>query len=427
MLKLPKYVDVLDRALMTEADLAAMKQAKAPISEWKGKRSGFNFRKGHSFPMTKKQNMGSTSSSSQRSGSAPVCAECGRKHRSVCHCVFGAYSRCDKLGHVVKDYQFISEDANRLATCSTGFASTSRSNIRTNTGKETLRQGRVFALVPWDILNTKSMVSGILSIFAQNVYVLIDSSSTHSFVSHTFSHKLTRTLESMKYSLSVSTPFGGSMVCAYVYPVCDVMIGGVLLYVDLLPLDIAHFDCILGMDWLTKYHETIDYVNKSVVFRPPDLFEFVFARNGVVPPSYMISAMKAVKLLRKGCRGYLCCALNVTSDNPNVETIPVVCKFPDVFPNELPGDLIDRGIEFTIMILLGTQPISKTPYRMSTSELKELKVQLQEPLDKKFIRPSTLPWGASVLFVKKKDGTLRLCIDYRKLNKVTVKNKYPLP
>ena len=75
----------------------------------------------------------------------------------------------------------------------------------------------------------------------------------------------------------------------------------------------------------------------------------------------------------------------------------------------------------------GTQPVSKAPYRKAPTELKELKVQLQELLDKKFIRPSTSPWGAPVLFVKKKDGSLRLCIDYRELNKVTVKNKYPLP
>jgi Reverse transcriptase (RNA-dependent DNA polymerase) len=84
-------------------------------------------------------------------------------------------------------------------------------------------------------------------------------------------------------------------------------------------------------------------------------------------------------------------------------------------------------LEFGIELLPGTTPISKTPYRMTPAELKELKVQLEELLTKGFIRPSTSPWGAPVLFVRKKDGTLRLCIDYRELNKVTVKNRYPLP
>ncbi|XP_028114476.1 uncharacterized protein LOC114312453 [Camellia sinensis] len=108
--------------------------------------------------------------------------------------------------------------------------------------------------------------------------------------------------------------------------------------------------------------------------------------------------MKVLKLLRKGCRGYLCCILTESSDSPSVETIATVCEFPNVFPNNLPGDLIDGKIEFIIDIIPGTQPISKTPYRMSTSELKELKSQLQELPDKKFIHPSTSPWGVPVLF-----------------------------
>ena len=98
-----------------------------------------------------------------------------------------------------------------------------------------------------------------------------------------------------------------------------------------------------------------------------------------------------------------------------------------MFPNELPRDLVDREIEFTIETMPGTQPISKAPYRMATTEMKELKAQLQALLNKGFIRPSTSPWGAPVLFVIKNDGTLRLCIDYRELNKVAIKNKYPLP
>jgi hypothetical protein len=110
-----------------------------------------------------------------------------------------------------------------------------------------------------------------------------------------------------------------------------------------------------------------------------------------------------------------------------VEKIPVVCDYPDVFPNELLGMPPDRDIEFAIELQPGTAPISKRPYRMPPAELAKLKKQLQELLDKGFIRPSTSPWGCPALFVKKKDESLRLCVDYRPLNAVTIKNKYPLP
>ena len=110
-----------------------------------------------------------------------------------------------------------------------------------------------------------------------------------------------------------------------------------------------------------------------------------------------------------------------------LEDIPVVREFSDVFPEDLPGIPPDREIDFQIELAPGTEPISKAPYRMAPLELKELKVQMEELVSKGFVRPSTSPWGALVLFVKKKDGSLRLCIDYRELNKVIIRNQYSLP
>jgi hypothetical protein len=109
------------------------------------------------------------------------------------------------------------------------------------------------------------------------------------------------------------------------------------------------------------------------------------------------------------------------------DNIRVVRDFPDVFLEELPGMPPDREVEFVIDLLPGTAPISKRPYRMSVEELKELKKQLTELQEAGYIRPSSSPWGAPVLFVQKKDGSQRMCVDYRSLNDVTVKNKYPLP
>ena len=111
----------------------------------------------------------------------------------------------------------------------------------------------------------------------------------------------------------------------------------------------------------------------------------------------------------------------------DMENIPIVREYSEIFPKDFSGLPPEREVEFFIDLVLGTTSISKAPYRMIPTELVELKKQLEEPLVKGFIRPSVSPWGAHVLFVKKKYGSLRLCIDYRQLNKVIVKNKYLLP
>jgi hypothetical protein len=114
-------------------------------------------------------------------------------------------------------------------------------------------------------------------------------------------------------------------------------------------------------------------------------------------------------------------------DAASTMDVRTVSEFPDVFPEELPGMPPDREIEFVIKLVPGTAPIFKRPYRMAANQLAELKEQLQELIDKGYIRPSASPWGAPVIFVPKKNGTQRMCVDYRSLNEVTVKNKYSLP
>ena len=143
--------------------------------------------------------------------------------------------------------------------------------------------------------------------------------------------------------------------------------------------------------------------------------------------SNVISAMQAMRLIRKGCETFLALILDSKRGQVDVEKIPVVKEFPNVFLEELPGIHLEREVDLSIEIVPGTAPMSRAPYRMAPTEMKELNIQLQELMDKGFIRPSVLPWGAFVLFVKKKDGTLRMCIDYRQINKVTMKNRYPLP
>ena len=134
--------------------------------------------------------------------------------------------------------------------------------------------------------------------------------------------------------------------------------------------------------------------------------------------SNIISVMAAQRMLRKGCQGYLAYVVEKENEGILVDDIPIVREFPDVFPDDIAGLPPNRDVEFTIDFIPRTEPISIPPYRMAPAELRELKAQLEEFLSKGFIRPSISPWGAPVLFLKKKDGSLRLCIDYRQLNRV---------
>ena len=180
---------------------------------------------------------------------------------------------------------------------------------------------------------------------------------------------------------------------------------------DLILLDIHDFDVILGMDWLFRHHATLDCYRKEVKFCRPGETEVFFCGLRNILPTSTITGMRASKMLRKSYQGYLAYAIEVRDSGSRLEDIPVVRAFSDVFPEDLPSIPPDREINFQIELAPSIEPISKAPYRMASSELKELKVQMEELMSKGFVTPSTSPWGESVLFVKKNDGSLRLCID----------------
>ncbi|GJU75886.1 putative reverse transcriptase domain-containing protein [Tanacetum coccineum] len=169
--------------------------------------------------------------------------------------------------------------------------------------------------------------------------------------------------------------------------------------IDLMPVELGSFDVIIGMDWLRRCHAVIvcdeklvqvPYGNETLTFHGNE------SSNGRESRLTVISCSKAQEYMAKGCQ-------------------------------DLPGLPPTRPVEFQIDLIPGAAPVARAPYRLAPSEMKELSKQLQELSDKGFIRPSSSPWGAPVLFVKKKDGSFRMCIDYRELNKLTVKNRYPLP
>ena len=171
----------------------------------------------------------------------------------------------------------------------------------------------------------------------------------------------------------------------------------------------------------------VDCRMKRVTLRTPSGEEVTFIGERSNHLSNVISAATAKTMVRKGCEAYLAYVIDTKKVEPSLLDIPTISDYQDVFSEEFPELPPHREIEFAIDVVPGATPASITPYRMAPVKLKELKLKLKELLEKGFIRPSVSPWGAPVLFVKKKDGTLRLCVDYRQLNKITMKNKYPLP
>ncbi|KAK9075673.1 hypothetical protein SSX86_004000 [Deinandra increscens subsp. villosa] len=268
----------------------------------------------------------------------PPCTTCGKPHKGVCRFAKGLCFKCGRSGHKIKDCP------------------------ENDNGKKPARStagGRFFALTASDAANAPGMVSGTLYLGERDICVLFDTGAMHSVVSLLFAKYLMIAPTTLDDTLRITTP-----------------------------LD---FDIILGMDWLSRHHVTIECQTRRVLLgdslRPELTYQGTQPRKSLK----IISALKAQKFISHGCAGFLASVKAITSDVPNAE------------------------------------PISKAPYRMAPLELKELKEQLQELLELGFIRLSVSPWGAPVLFVKKKDGSMRLCIDYRELNKITIRNRYPLP
>ncbi|KAA3480729.1 DNA/RNA polymerases superfamily protein [Gossypium australe] len=177
-------------------------------------------------------------------------------------------------------------------------------------------------------------------------------------------------------------------------------------------LPFGEFDLILGMDWLVSYRVNLDCAGKRMILKTSEGNEVLVIGERRNYLSNVVSALKAERMVRKGCATFLAIISALEAKELFVKDVRTVKEFSDVFPEELPGLPPDREVEFGIDLLPGTTLVSAAPYRMAPKELAELKAQIQELLDRGFIRSSVSLWGAPVLFLKKKDGSMRMCIDY---------------
>jgi hypothetical protein len=255
-----------------------------------------------------------------------------------------------------------------------------------------------------DVPEGEKVLAGMFSLNRHPIVILFYSSATHNFISEACTKNYWLTVTHLSTPYMISTP-GGKMVTQYLDKSTPLNLVGKVYKTCLIILDGQGIDVILRMSWMKEFKALLHIAARTVHLESPTHGSVVLQL-----PSPTSTTL----------------ALHHTTAQ-NLEDIPVAYKFPDVFPEDMPSMPPDQDVEFTIELQPGTATISTRSYKMTPKELAELKVQLKELLDKGYIRPSSSPWGYSALFVKKKDQSLRLCVDYRPLNVVISKNKYPLP
>ncbi|GAU39931.1 hypothetical protein TSUD_275330 [Trifolium subterraneum] len=305
---------------------------------------------------------------SQRSH--PACPECGMFHHGECMKGKGGCFHCKQPGHYKNECPKLHGSG--------GSSGTTKS------------KGRVYSLDGEQARGNNALIVDICHLGQSEVVVLFDCGATNSFISVECVMKLGLSSTSLIPPMTVAVATGGKVVSKRVCQNCPVSVAGKIYHVDLSTIERHGHKSRALTALLRNTHQLIQYLG---------------AENKCFSIMFTISSESSLS----------------PSD------IPIIREYLDVFPEEINSLPPEREIEFSIDLVPGSQPISIAPYRMSPLELRELKSQLEELLQKHFIRPSVSPWGAPVLLVKKKDGTMRLCIDYRQLNKVTIKNKYPLP
>ncbi|KAF5762870.1 putative nucleotidyltransferase, Ribonuclease H [Helianthus annuus] len=379
---------------------------------------------------------GKKGSEARKEGQAdgrPHCKVCKKPHSGKCRFASGSQSQqktpscglCKSKEHKTVECKKIKD-----ATC---FNCNEKGHIKSNCPKyakkaeETKKSNaRIFRLDAKEAVKDDTVLTGtflVNNIFAR---VLFDSGADKSFVDQKFCQLLNMPIKTLDVKYEVELADGTIETVSTVLEGCEISIRNHSFPLSLLPFKLAGFDIVLGMDWLSHNQAQIICGKRQIVLKTPSGESLTIRGDTQYGLPEDVSMLKASRCLNRGCVIYMAQVI-IEEPKPKIEDLPVISEYPEVFPEELPGLPPDRQVEFRIDIIPGAAPIARAPYRLAPTEMKELKTQLDELLAKGFIRPSSSPWGAPVLFVKKKDGSMRLCIDYRELNKVTIKNRYPLP
>ncbi|GJS08530.1 putative reverse transcriptase domain-containing protein [Tanacetum coccineum] len=323
-------------------------------------------------------------------GTKPLCPKCNFNHYGPC---IPTCTNCKKLGHLAKDCHFRNncpQWKNKNQGNGNGVA-------------------RAYAVGVAGQNPDNNVVTGTFLLNNRCASILFDTGADRSFVSTQFSALINIAPTTLDHGYNVELADGRIIWVNTVLLGCTLNFLNHPFHVDLMPVEMGTYDVIIGMDWLTKYQAVIDCAKKIV--RIPFGSEILIfhgdgSRNKRGTRLNIISCTKAQKYLLQGCHVFLAhITVKETGDKSKkkqLQDVPIVKNFPEVFPEDLPGLPPTRQVEFHIDLVPGAAPVARAPYRLAPSEMKELADQLQELSDKGFIRPSSSPWGAPVLFVKKK-------------------------
>ncbi|GKB32477.1 putative reverse transcriptase domain-containing protein [Tanacetum coccineum] len=375
----------------------------------------------------KRQNTGraytaGTGEKKQYGGSKPLCAKCNYHHDGPCA---PKCHKCNKVGHFARDCRSTANanNANNQKGTGSGQKPTcyecgvqghfkrecpklKNNNNRGNQVGGGNAPAKVYAVGHAGTNPDSNVVTGTFLLNNRYASILFDTGADRSFVSTAFSSQIDITPTALDHYYDVELADGRIIGLNTILRGCTLNILNHPFNIDLMPVELGSFDAIIGMDWLVKYQAIIVCAEKIV--RIPWGNETLIVHGDGSNRGNESSA-------------------HYLSEKKRLKDVPIVRYFHDVFPEDLSSLPPTRQVEFQIDLILCVAPVARAPYRLAPSDMKELSKQQKELSYKGFIRPSSSPWGAPVLFVKKKDGSFRMCIDYRELNKLTVKNRYPLP
>ncbi|GKD57056.1 putative reverse transcriptase domain-containing protein [Tanacetum coccineum] len=318
-------------------------------------------------------------------GNFPLCRRCSLHHTGPC---IVKCQTCNKVGHLTRNCRNKgpATGSNLQPVSMTCHARGEKGHYKNQCLKaNNSAHGRAYMLRDRNIHQDPNIVMGTFLLNLHLARVLFDSEADKSFVSISLASMLNIPPITIDTIYDIEMADGNLVSTNTVIQGCTLILLNQPFKNDLMPIKLGSFDVVIGMDWLYKYHAKI-LCDEKVIYIPID----------------------SETLIIRGDR-----IMEKKADEKRLEDILVVREFPKVFPEDLPSLPSVCQVEFQIDLMPGAAPVARAPYRLAPSEMQELSDQLQELTDRGFIRPSTSPWGAPDLFVKRKDGSFRMCIDYR--------------